>query len=61
MILLLGTPIYLGNITRRNEKSFQVERLIFANLSYDSAERYKFYRCVIQTGLFTQWDCHMKC
>ena len=46
-ILLLGSPIYLGNITGEM-KSF-IERLIFANLSYDSAERTNFTG-VIQTG-----------
>lgn len=46
-ILLLGSPVYLGNITGEM-KSF-MERLIFANLSYDSAERTNFTG-VIQTG-----------
>lgn len=46
-VLLLGSPIYLGNITGIM-KSF-LERLIFANLSYDSKERSAFSRN-IQTG-----------
>lgn len=46
-ILLLGSPIYLGNITGAM-KSF-MERLIFANLSYDSANRTNFAG-KIQTG-----------
>lgn len=46
-ILLLGSPIYLGNITGEM-KSF-IERLIFANLSYDSADRSNFAG-KIQTG-----------
>ncbi len=36
-VLLLGSPVYLGNITGEM-KSF-IERLIFVNLSYDSMER----------------------
>lgn len=39
-ILIVGSPIYLGNITGEM-KSF-MERLIFASLSYDSAERTNF-------------------
>lgn len=39
-ILIIGSPIYLGNITGEI-KSF-MERLIFANLSYDSADRTNF-------------------
>lgn len=39
-ILILGSPMYLGNITGAM-KSF-MERLIFANLSYDSASRTNF-------------------
>ena len=46
-ILILGSPIYLGSITGE-VKSF-IERLIFANLSYDSAERTNFTG-TIQTG-----------
>lgn len=46
-VLLLGSPIYLGNITGMM-KSF-LERLIFANLSYDSPNRSEFIGC-IQTG-----------
>ena len=46
-VLLLGSPVYLGNITGEM-KSF-IERLIFANLSYDSAERTNFTG-VIHTG-----------
>ncbi|GAA6408347.1 flavodoxin family protein [Blautia hominis] len=46
-VLLLGSPIYLGNITGLM-KSF-LERLIFANLSYDSKDRSQFTGC-IQTG-----------
>lgn len=46
-ILLLGSPIYLGNITGEM-KSF-MERLVFAVLSYDRAERTDF-KGVIQTG-----------
>ena len=46
-VLLLGSPVYLGNITGEM-KSF-IERLIFANLSYDSMERTNFTG-VIQTG-----------
>ncbi len=39
-ILIIGSPIYLGNITGEM-KSF-MERLIFTNLSYDSADRTNF-------------------
>lgn len=39
-VLLLGSPIYLGNITGMM-KSF-LERLIFAYLSYDTANRTSF-------------------
>ena len=39
-VLLLGSPIYLGNITGEM-KSF-LERLIFMNLSYDSPSRINF-------------------
>lgn len=46
-ILIFGSPIYLGNITGAM-KSF-MERLIFANLSYDSADRTNFTG-TIQTG-----------
>ena len=46
-ILILGSPIYLGNITGEM-KSF-MERLIFANLSYDSPGRTSF-RGKIQSG-----------
>lgn len=46
-ILILGSPLYLGNITG-TMKSF-MERLIFANLSYDSASRTNFVG-KIQTG-----------
>ena len=46
-ILIFGSPIYLGNITGEM-KSF-IERLIFANLSYDSANRTNFMG-TIQTG-----------
>lgn len=46
-ILILGSPIYLGNITGEM-KSF-MERLIFANLSYNSPDRISF-QGRIQTG-----------
>lgn len=46
-VLLLGSPIYLGNITGAM-KSF-LERLIFANLSYDSENRTNFMG-KLQTG-----------
>lgn len=46
-VLLLGSPIYLGNITG-SMKAF-LERLIFPKLSYDSKERSDFSG-QIQTG-----------
>ena len=46
-ILMLGSPGYLGNIT--GEMRSFIGRLIFANLSYDSAEGTNFTG-VIQTG-----------
>lgn len=46
-VLLLGSPIYLGGITGIM-KAF-LERLVFANLSYDTKSRSQFNGC-IQTG-----------
>lgn len=46
-VLILGSPIYLGNITGAM-KSF-LERLVFANLSYDTKSRTSFTG-KLQTG-----------
>jgi len=46
-VLLLGSPIYIGNITGEM-KSF-MERLLFMNLSYDSPSRTN-YKGKISTG-----------
>lgn len=55
-VLLLGSPIYLGNITGMM-KSF-LERFIFAHLSYDSKDRSDFAGN-IQTGfLYTMGVPH---
>lgn len=50
-ILIIGSPIYLGNITGEM-KSF-MERLIFANLSYDSAERTNFTGVIHSGFIYT--------
>lgn len=50
-ILILGSPIYLGNITGEM-KSF-MERLIFANLSYDSADRTNFAGAIHSGFVYT--------
>lgn len=50
-ILIMGSPIYLGNITGEM-KSF-MERLIFANLSYDSAERTNFMGVIHSGFIYT--------
>lgn len=55
-VLLLGSPIYLGSITGEM-KSF-IERLVFANLSYDSPERTAFTGKIHTGFLYTMGIPH---
>ena len=50
-VLLLGSPIYFGNIT--GEMQSFLERLLFMNLSYDHPSRSTFTGCIHMGFIYT--------